>query len=209
LGIFYPGVPRDELKKIQEHFSAGVFVETGSYLGDTAKWASDFFPKVITIEADKKLFQGVQSRFAKDTIVNTLFGNSEVLLNEVVKTIKEPAMFWLDAHWSGPTTAGEESQCPLLKELEIINTFKDPGVILIDDARLFLAPPPRPHQVEHWPTITEVIGKLNERKDQLVYIWRDVIFSIPSRLKNPFQAIVQDLYEQKQNEENLISQIIM
>ncbi len=197
MGSFYPGVPRNELKKIQENFSASIFVETGSYLGDTAKWASEFFPRVVTIEADKNLFDGVKKRFADNSRVETLFGNSEVVLSQLVPTIKDPAIFWLDAHWCGPGTFGDESECPLLTEIEILNKRIESTVILVDDARLFLAPPPRPHKPDQWPSVSQVVEKLNQRSDKEIYIWRDVIFAIPKNLITPFQNIIQDLYEQK------------
>jgi hypothetical protein len=71
-----------------------------------------------------------------------------------------PALVWLDAHWMEGPKLGPE--CPLLSELAVLaaSLVKDKCVILADDARLFINPPPYPHDPSEWPTfdqITEVV----------------------------------------------------
>ena len=73
---------------------------------------------------------------------------------------KSNSLFWLDTHWCSSNSYGEEDQCPLMKEIEIINTSKADSIILIDDARLFLSPPPLPNSSHFYPGIAEVIEKL-------------------------------------------------
>ena len=71
------------------------------------------------------------------------------------------ALYWLDAHWcAAGEAAGESSQCPLLDELSAIGKLNDRSVILIDDARLFLAPPLSPHEISQWPTFHEILSRL-------------------------------------------------
>ncbi len=66
-------------------------------------------------------------------------------------------LFGLYAHWSGGETYGEDDECPLLDELEIIFGYDKNYAILIDDARLFLAPPPHPHNIQAWPSLTDIL----------------------------------------------------
>jgi hypothetical protein len=86
---------------------------------------------------------------------------------------------WLDGHWSGGHTAGAGDECPLLEELSCLKD-REQDLILIDDARLFLCAPPRPHAPSQWPTISDLVGELLKfRRLPFVQIVDDVIFAIP------------------------------
>lgn len=37
----------------------------------------------------------------KDSKINFLFGDSKIILKNLISTLKGPIIFWLDAHWSG------------------------------------------------------------------------------------------------------------
>src|SRR5690349_2942511 len=97
--------------------NAKTFVETGTLLGNTAYWAGAHFERVISIEADMKLYQGARTRLAPLSNVHLYYGKSQHLLAPLMKGLDRPAIVWLDAHWSGPGTAGEELECPLLDEI--------------------------------------------------------------------------------------------
>ncbi len=99
----------------------------------------------------------------------------------IVEALDNLAIFWLDAHFSAGPTWGESKECPLLSEIEAINASDLDNIILIDDARLFQAPPAPPHKIEHWPDIGQVIGKLTENKARHVAIIDDVIIATPAR----------------------------
>jgi hypothetical protein len=64
-------------------------------------------------------------------------GDSAMQISKIIKMIDEPALFWLDAHFSQGITAKGTVVTPILNELEQIlrRPFKD--VILIDDAESF------------------------------------------------------------------------
>lgn len=52
--------------------------------------------------------------------------------------INEPAIFWLDGHYSYGITARGEKECPIFEELSsILSSAKYKHIILIDDARYF------------------------------------------------------------------------
>jgi hypothetical protein len=69
--------------------------------------------------------------------VSILQGNSASVLRELLPRITTPALFWLDAHYSGGTTAKADLISPL--EVELSSIFAHPlvlrHVILIDDAQ--------------------------------------------------------------------------
>jgi hypothetical protein len=93
----------------------------------------------------------------------------------------EPALFFLDGHWSGGKTAGIDDECPLMNELRSLRG-RGSDIVLIDDARLFHAPPPLPHDAAQWPSIAEVVLELQACIDiPYITIVDGVIFAIPDR----------------------------
>jgi FkbM family methyltransferase len=105
-----------------------------------------------------------------------VLGDSRDILPQL--DLSEPTVFWLDGHWSAGDTAGEGDECPLLDELA---TIGPQHAILIDDARLFIEPPPPPHDPEQWPTLEQVIDALDDRE---VAIRDDVVIALPRRRRS-------------------------
>jgi hypothetical protein len=115
-----------------------VFVETGTYLGDTASALRSDFDRIVTIELDPVLARWAAGRFHHDPHITVLRGDSGELLPDVLAGLREPALFWLDGHYSGPGTAYGDSPTPVLRELSSIVAHPVDGhVVLIDDARCF------------------------------------------------------------------------
>ena len=111
-----------------------VFVETGTYAGETTRWAAKRFKKVYTIEAEHGLYRAFLHD--KPDNVEAIFGRSEDMLPDLIQRLDDQAVFWLDAHWSdGRVVYG---QCPLLKELEAISSHKWRNhIVMADDMNLF------------------------------------------------------------------------
>lgn len=120
-------------------WGATVFVETGTYLGDTVNAMKGNFKKIYSIELSNELFKKAQARFSGCSNITLIEGDSSAKLNELLPSISEPALFWLDGHYSGGVTARGELSTPIYKEVEgILKHAVDNHVILIDDARLFV-----------------------------------------------------------------------
>ena len=97
-----------------------------------------YFQRLISIELSKDLFDAARAKFADDHRIQLFQGDSGLKLGEVVKDLAEPALFWLDAHYSMGITAGREMNAPIIRELSWLAARNQPkDVILIDDARLF------------------------------------------------------------------------
>jgi hypothetical protein len=64
---------------------------------------------------------------------------------------------WLDAHYSGGSTAGIHNHCPLMSELQHILQSRKPSntVILIDDSRGLIGK-------SGWPLLSDLIDFLNK-----------------------------------------------
>lgn len=182
MGIIRMGPPQDLIFILRDSFDVSSFVETGTFKGETAVWASKEFKQVYTIELSKSIYQEVTAKYGHIKNIEFLFGHTKEKLSEVVSKLRGSAIFWLDAHWSGGETYGESDECPLLEEVEVINRCPYDCLILIDDARFFLSPPPYPHRIEQWPDIAQLVGKLKQKSCHVV-IFEDVIIAVPLCLK--------------------------
>lgn len=115
-----------------------VFIESGTFLGNTTAKAARFFKNVHSIELDQKLYIKAKKRFEYTKNVQIHFGNSSQVLQQILPTIHGKILFWLDGHYSGPGTAFEGTCTPILNELQAI---KEAGItnaiILVDDIRFF------------------------------------------------------------------------
>jgi FkbM family methyltransferase len=174
------GPPTDIISKLKEAHKIKTLVETGTYYGNTTYWASLAFEKVITIEYSELIYQKVTEKYNHVKNIEFLYGDTRDWLDNIVPQLDAPALFWLDAHWSGGYTYGEREQCPLIQEIGLINRSQYEHFILVDDARLFLSPPPSPNSAEQWPDITAVLGSLNSgRSPRYIVIIEDVIIAVP------------------------------
>ena len=177
------GPPEELIAKLKAAINAHCFIETGTYMGATARWASENFEKVITIENAPAIFQSTSKRYSAIGNIEFIFGHTTEKLKEIVPALDAPAIFWLDAHWSGGETYGSRDECPVLAEIGIINASAHPHCILIDDARLFTAPPPPPHDSESWPDISGLLAAINAIAGRYTVIFDDVVISVPEAAK--------------------------
>jgi hypothetical protein len=169
----------DALKKA---LPLSVFFETGTFKGDTVNIMLPYFDRLITAELSKPLWTEATNRFAGDKKVELFLGDSPDIIAQFQPELKDtPVLYWLDAHWCvADETSGEKSQCPLLKEILAISQLNEQSALLIDDARLFLAPPPVPHESSHWPTIDNIINNLHQLSNQHeLMVINDVIAYYP------------------------------
>jgi len=118
-----------------------VFIETGTAKGEGLQTAIDYgFEQLYSVEANVEVFARASARFIDQPNVQLLLGDGGQVLPGLLRYVTEPAVFWLDSHWStgeAQLPAGT-SPCPLLSELRAIaeHPIKN-HVILIDDIRYF------------------------------------------------------------------------
>jgi hypothetical protein len=113
-------------------------VETGTYMGAMVQACQASFAQIYSIELQKDYYERARRRFSHSPNVTILQGDSAQRLPEILRKLNEPALFWLDAHYSGDLTAKANTETPILRELALIFQHSIPGhVILVDDARCF------------------------------------------------------------------------
>ncbi len=114
--------------------SRNVYIETGAEYGASIWLARQIgFAKIYSIELHQPFHDHCVDLYGGDQRVTMILGNSADKLAELLPTITEPALFWLDAHW-GPSDKG----CPLINEvLAIVGHPVKGHVVLIDDVSDF------------------------------------------------------------------------
>jgi GT2 family glycosyltransferase len=172
-----------------------MFCETGTFHGDTVELARPHFPRLISIELSESLHAEATKRFQSWDSIEIRHGSSARILNELRGELSAKSVFYyLDAHWCvAVDTAGQASQCPLLDELAAIRVLNEESVVLIDDARLFLAPPAYPHEVSQWPGLDEIIRSLRALSDaHRIAVVNDVIVFFPAAMSLAVERYARD-----------------
>jgi hypothetical protein len=155
-------------------------IETGTYRGRGTRLLAGVFPAVITIEVAPALARAAQQSLTGVAGVEVREGSSRDVLPELVDAAV-PTLYWLDGHWSGGVTGGAGEECPVIAEIEAIAAGHPDDCILIDDARLFLAPPTPPHRAEQWPTYRQIEDAIAaSRPGHLVIEAHDIIVAVPA-----------------------------
>ena len=138
-----------------------LWIETGTYYGDTTKILSDIAEKVISIESDKRLYDLAIKKFENSKKINVINGESQNLLQDILKneSYKNLCLF-LDAHTcldhitNKLVSKNETLETPIMIELNIIESYikKFNNInILIDDIRLFDG------KTQNYPNLNEIV----------------------------------------------------
>lgn len=170
-----PQVKRNELRGYARRYGLRTFVETGTYLGETTAALAKHVDRVITVELSSDLAARARARFADDPKITVLEGDSGSLLSSILEDLREPALFWLDGHYSEGITARGGEDTPIRSELRAIlrHEVRDHAV-LVDDAREFVGGP--------YPSLAEVEEMVRELgPDYHMDVRDDIIRLTPRR----------------------------
>ncbi len=158
--VLHPKIVKQiTVTEYKQKYGYNILVETGTYIGDMVEAQKKRFKQIISIELGFDIFEKAQKRFRNDKNVIIIQGDSGKVLPEILKGINEPAIFWLDGHYSGGETAKGSKACPIYEELKAILNSKINHVILIDDANLFIGK-------EDWLKIDRLIKYVKSRNEK-------------------------------------------
>lgn len=121
-------------------FPQAIWVETGTFMGDTAELLSNHSKAVYTIEPDRALYEQAAARFSGGSKVKALHGLSEDVFPTLLPTLSGTVNFWLDGHYSGGITHQGPTDCPVREELQNVESNLsryERVAVLIDDVRCF------------------------------------------------------------------------
>jgi hypothetical protein len=123
------------VKEYARRFGLRTLIETGTYYGEMITATRDWFQRIYSVELDDELYQRARREFGRYPHITILHGDSQQVIPELLQSIQEPCLFWLDAGyygWAG--LSGNKGR--LTAELEAIFAHPVPGhVVLMDDAR--------------------------------------------------------------------------
>lgn len=157
-----PSLTIDEVLRFSK-WKSNVFIETGTYLGETISNVVNNFDRVYSIELSSNYAQKAIEKFKNNAKVKIIQGDSSVVIGDLADKVNDSVFFWLDGHWSSGDTARGDLDCPLLEEVKQINNkYKNKCILAIDDVRLFGT-----YVTEDWSNITRD-SVLNIVKDRLV-----------------------------------------
>jgi hypothetical protein len=103
-----------------------VFLESGTYRGDTASAAAALFEQVYTVELSSELYAQAEARFASLANVSRRLGDSPQVISELAPQLASQSVFVLARRAlvrDSPPEA-RRNECPLLSELRAIGTLK-------------------------------------------------------------------------------------
>jgi hypothetical protein len=119
------------INKILSVFKVKLFIETGTYLGNTTEFIASNYPdmKILTIEINDKYYNISSNKLSKYSNINCINGDSSKMLNDIDIDHSLIKLYYLDAHWYNHN--------PIRDELKsIFKNSKDNEIIIIDDFKV-------------------------------------------------------------------------
>jgi hypothetical protein len=163
-----PSIDISFLNKLKENFRHyPLFIETGTYIGETIFNLEPYFDKLYTIELSEYFYNNTKSKYNgnKITFIN---GDSSKVLSELLTTINKSCIFFLDGHFSSCGTAKGDKDVPLYEEIiSIKDNCNYNSIIIIDDCRLFGTSGP-----EDWSDINidKILNILSDRIENYYFL---------------------------------------
>lgn len=116
-----------------KRFDLRTFVETGTHHCWTLEAVYKQFDWSYSIELSDDYYNAAVEKFKGVSKVTLIHGDSAVELKRLVSLLsKTPTLFYLDAHFSGGGTVGQ-NRLPLRAELKAIFESKIDGIVVVDD----------------------------------------------------------------------------
>jgi hypothetical protein len=126
-------VKQRTVQEFGKRYKIKTLIETGTYYGEMVSGLKNDFGRIISIEFDPALAAAAKRRFKSVAHIQILQGSSELMVQQVLQTLAEPALFWLDAGyflWAGEHKTTDR----LMTEIDSIFRHAVPNhVVLIDD----------------------------------------------------------------------------
>ena len=114
----------EKIEELVVEYDIKSIVETGTWIGGTARAFAGMVENVYTIEVRPDFYSQAQQILAPLPNVKQFLGKTQAILPVILPLVAHPTLYYLDAHtWGAPGTA-------VFDELEIIAEH-DPSPILV------------------------------------------------------------------------------
>lgn len=115
-----------------------VFVEAGTYHGETVAFFVSHADHITSVELHDGLYEAAICRFAGEAKVELVHGDALVEVPRIVADASAPPLVFLDGHCSGEGTARGDEMEPAAAMLPSLGKVAPPGTtVVIDDLRMF------------------------------------------------------------------------
>ncbi|HET9181667.1 MAG TPA: hypothetical protein VFP59_06005 [Candidatus Angelobacter sp.] len=128
-------VKQRTVREYAERFGLRVLVETGTYYGEMVAAMRHKFSAIYSVEYDHALAARAQAKFARSSHIHIVEGDSQKAIPEIILSLSQPALFWLDAGYYGWAGLQGDKQRLTLELEAILGDHRYQHVILMDDAR--------------------------------------------------------------------------
>lgn len=163
------------LREYAKRYGLRVFVESGTYFGDMLEAMKADFDRIYSVELSRDLHEKAITRFRGINNIELIHGDSSIELERIMAKINQPALFWLDGHYSAGVTARGAKDTPIYEELRhILNASERGHVIIVDDARCFGTDPA-------YPSIEELSELIKKRSNSDIRVLDDSIRITPKQ----------------------------
>jgi hypothetical protein len=163
------------LREYAKRYGLRVFVESGTYFGDMLEAMKADFDRIYSVELSRDLHEKAITRFQGINNIELIHGDSSIELERIMAKINQPALFWLDGHYSAGVTARGAKDTPIYEELRhILNASERGHVIIVDDARCFGTDPA-------YPSIEELSELIKKRSNLDIRVQDDSIRITPKQ----------------------------
>jgi hypothetical protein len=176
MSYYFCSVPKNIALMMKDKYDLDTFVETGTYIGKTAEWASKHFDNVHTIEMNEQYYSIAELSLIVLRNVTMHLNDSRIILPFLIDEFdNRKVLFYLDAHWSNGAKYGRPLvDSTALDEILIINDWDDnKHVIIVDDAHRF--------GTDRWPTKIDIVNALENDGRRYVRELLDVLVATPRR----------------------------
>src|SRR5689334_8464084 len=90
-------VKQRAVREYADRYRLRVLVEAGTYYGEMVAAMKNRFDEIYSVEYDHALAIRAQGKFSRSPHVRIIEGDSQKAIPEIVSSLKQPALFWLDA----------------------------------------------------------------------------------------------------------------
>jgi hypothetical protein len=122
------------VREYAQRYRLRTLVETGTYYGEMVAAMKHHFDRIYSVEYEHQLATRAKNKFARYSHITILEGDSQQVIPELLKSLAQPTLFWLDAGYYGWAGLQGDKQ-RLTTELEAILHHPPKHIILMDDAR--------------------------------------------------------------------------
>lgn len=128
-------VDRDGISAILRDPRPSIAVETGTLHGKTTRKLSSLFERVVTIELSPELYAAAAASMNGN--ITCVHGDSAIEVPKLAAQIREPVLWYLDAHWFATDAPVANSPIPIWDELNAILARPYADTIIVDDVHAF------------------------------------------------------------------------